>query len=163
MHREATIADLNENKIRKFTDEANRKRDFPFTKNSDVIEVLTHLGLIQGEKVTNAALLFSDRPQRYFITSEVKCAHFHGLRATKPIPSYHIYKGTIFEMIESAVDFVMSKVNNFTSARSKSIQVDVDYELPKEAVTEAIVNAVAHREYTSNASVQVMLFPDRKK
>ena len=30
-----------------------------------------------------------------------------------------------------------------------------------EAVAEAIVNAVAHRDYTSNASVQVMLFADR--
>ena len=140
LHREATIADLNEDKIRKFTNESHRKRDFPFTKNSDIIEVLTHLGLIQGEKVTNAALLlFSDRPQRYFITSEIKCAHFHGLRATKPIPSYHIYRGTLFEMIESAVDFVLSKTNKYTSARSKSIQVDVEYELPKEAVTEAIV------------------------
>ena len=28
-------------------------------------------------------------------------------------------------------------------------------------MTEAIVNAVAHRDYTSNASVQVMLFADR--
>ncbi len=36
-----------------------------------------------------------------------------------------------------------------------------DYELPREAVAEAIVNAVVHRDYTSNASVQVMLFADR--
>ena len=35
------------------------------------------------------------------------------------------------------------------------------YELPIEAVTEAIVNAVAHRDYFSNGSVQVMLFKDR--
>jgi len=37
----------------------------------------------------------------------------------------------------------------------------VDYELPREAVGEAIVNAVAHPDYASNASVQVMLFADR--
>ena len=37
----------------------------------------------------------------------------------------------------------------------------VDYELPREVVTEAIVNAVVHRDYASNASVQVMLFADR--
>jgi predicted HTH transcriptional regulator len=37
----------------------------------------------------------------------------------------------------------------------------VTYELPRDAVAEAIVNAVAHRDYASNASVQVMLFSDR--
>ena len=112
--------------------------------------------------MTNAALLlFSDRPQRFFITSEVRCAHFHGLRATKPIPSYQVYKGNAFEMIASAVDFVLSKINLYTGDRSKSPHVDVEYELPIEAVTEAIVNAVAHRDYVSNGSVQVMLFPDR--
>jgi len=34
-------------------------------------------------------------------------------------------------------------------------------EIPREVVAEAIVNAVAHRDYTSNGSVQVMLFADR--
>ena len=34
-------------------------------------------------------------------------------------------------------------------------------ELPIDAVKEAIVNAVCHRDYTSNASVQVMLFRNR--
>ena len=35
------------------------------------------------------------------------------------------------------------------------------YEIPREVVAEAIVNAVAHRDYISNGSVQVMLFADR--
>ena len=35
------------------------------------------------------------------------------------------------------------------------------YEIPREVVAEAIVNAVAHRDYTSKGSVQVMLFADR--
>jgi len=64
-------------------------------------------------------------------------------------------------MISSAVDFVLSKIDRSVGTRSKSINADIQYELPVEAVTEAIVNAVAHRDYTSNASVQVMLFPDR--
>lgn len=32
---------------------------------------------------------------------------------------------------------------------------------PKEIVSEAIVNAIAHRDYTQNGSVQIMLFKDR--
>ena len=46
-------------------------------------------------------------------------------------------------------------------AQDQSAQVDIDYELPVQAVTEAIVNAVVHRDYTSTGSVQVMLFRDR--
>ena len=41
------------------------------------------------------------------------------------------------------------------------MQAPVAYEIPKEVVTEAIVNAIAHRDYTSNASIQVMLFTNR--
>jgi predicted HTH transcriptional regulator len=162
LHPEATIACLNEDRIRDFADEAHRRRGFPFDSSTDIIKVLTHLDLIKGDRVTSAALLlFADRPQRYFITSKIKCAHFHGLTVSKPIPSYQIYKGTVFEMIASAVDFVLSKINLYTGDRGNSPQVEVRYELPIRAVTEAIVNAVAHRDYTSNASVQVMLFPDR--
>lgn len=162
LHQEATIADLNEEKIRNFTEIARRKRSFPFDKDSDVVKVLTHLNLIKRNRVTNAALLlFADKPQRFFITSEVKCAHFHGLSVSKPIPSYQVYKGDVFEMIAAAVDFVLSKINLYVGERNKSEIVDVQYELPIQAVTEAIVNAVVHRDYNSNASVQVMLFADR--
>lgn len=56
---------------------------------------------------------------------------------------------------------MLSKINRSIGTREHSVQAPAEYELPKEAVTEAIVNAVAHRDYTSNASVQVMLFADR--
>ena len=45
--------------------------------------------------------------------------------------------------------------------RERSTQAPVAYEMPPEVVREAIVNAVAHRDYTSSGSVQVMLFSDR--
>ena len=75
--------------------------------------------------------------------------------------TYQIYKGTVFELVDQAADFVLSKINRHIGTREHSVQAPATYELPKEAVTEAIVNAVAHRDYTSNASVQVMLFADR--
>ena len=158
----ATFADLSKEKIRVFVGIAHQKRAFPFTEDSDIKSVLTHMNLIEGERIRNAALLlFGNNPQQFFITSEVRCAHFHGLDKVKPIPSYQVYKGDVFEMIEKAVDFVLSKINLYVGDRSKSVTVDVEYEIPRQAITEAIVNAVAHRDYTSNGSVQVMLFADR--
>ena len=59
------------------------------------------------------------------------------------------------------MDFVLSKIALSVGTRAESVQAPVAYEIPKEVVTEAIVNAVAHRDYTDNGSVQVMLFADR--
>ena len=106
-------------------------------------------------------LLFGKRPQRFLISSAVKCAHFHGTRVGKPIPSHQVYQGTVFELVDHAVDFVLGKIALSVGTRAQSVQALVAYEIPREVVTEAIVNAVAHRDYTSEASVQVMLFADR--
>jgi predicted HTH transcriptional regulator len=124
--------------------------------------LLAHLNLLDDGALTNAAvLLFAKEPQRFLLTSELKCAHFHGTEVAKPIPSYHVYKGTVFDLVDDAVDFVLSKIALSVGTRAAGPQAPVRYELPKEVVAEAIVNAVAHRDYTSNGSVQVMLFADR--
>ncbi|MDO5580644.1 MAG: DUF4062 domain-containing protein [Planctomycetia bacterium] len=160
--RDATMNDLDNDRITEFLGLARRGRSFPLPGNSSPKKVLTHLNLLNKGRPTHAAiLLFGKKPQRFLLTSEVKCAHFHGTTVCKPIPSYQVYKGTVFELVEQAKDFVLSKINLWVGTREKSAQVPVQYEFPQEVVTEAIVNAIAHRDYTSNASVQVMLFADR--
>ena len=162
LNRIATLADLYTHKISEFVVVAKKKRAFPLPVESSPETVLTHLNLLSNNKLSNAAiLLFAKNPQRFFITSEVKCAHFHGYNITKPIPSYQVYKGDVFQLVTQAVDFVLSKIDVATGQREQTIQAPIHYELPPGAVAEAIVNAVVHRDYTSNASVQVMLFKDR--
>jgi predicted HTH transcriptional regulator len=112
--------------------------------------------------LSNAAiLLFGKAPQRFFISSEVKCAHFHGTRVEKPIPFYQIYKGNLFDLVDQAVNFVLSKIDYAVGERDHGAVVPAAYEIPPKVIEEAIVNAVAHRDYDSSASVQVMLFADR--
>lgn len=158
----ATLDDLSLEKIKAFLAAARRERNYPLPANTSRDKALAHLNLLDNGRPNHAAiLLFGKEPQRFLVTSEVKCLHFHGTRVQKPIPSYQIYKGTVFEMVDQALDFVLSKVNRRIGTRAQSVQAPVEYELPLEAVREAIVNAVAHRDYSSNASVQVMLFADR--
>ena len=59
------------------------------------------------------------------------------------------------------MDFVLSKINRSIGTRAEGVRAPRTYEIPAEVVTEAIVNAVAHRDYADNGSVQVMLFADR--
>lgn len=63
--------------------------------------------------------------------------------------------------MDQAVDFVLSKINRAVGTRAEGVRAPRTYEIPPEVVTEAVVNAVAHRDYTDNGSVQVMLFSDR--
>ncbi len=158
----ASLDDLDSEQMGWFIRTARRAREFPLTEGASTQELLGHLNLLNDGRPTNAAVLaFGKAPQQFLISSDVKCAHFHGTEVAKPIPSYQVYKGTAFQLVDHAVDFVLRKINLSVGTRAESTQAPVSYEIPKEVVREAIVNAVAHRDYTSNASVQVMLFSDR--
>ena len=160
--RDATLADLSVEKISSFLRTARGARNFPLPEDAAPQTVLTQLRLLKGDKPTHAAvLLFGKEPQYFVYSSEVKCAHFHGTERQKPIPFYQVYKGNLFELIDQSVNFVLSKINLAVGTRSLGAQAPVAYEIPPEVVSEAIVNAIAHRDYTSTASVQVMLFSDR--
>ena len=159
---EAELDDLDAEKIRLFVGIARRARGFPLSEDTEPALVLEHLHLLKDGRPTHAAvMLFAHAPQRFVISSEIKCARFHGTQVAKPIPFYQVYKGTAFELVDQAVDFVLSKINLAVGTRAESTQAPVAYEMPPDVVREAIVNAVAHRDYTSHGSVQVMLFADR--
>ena len=158
----ATLDDLDVEGMYRFIRIARNARQLPLPEETPPADLLRHLNLLNRGRLTNAAvLLFGRAPQHFLISSEVKCAHFHGTEVAKPIPSYQVYKGTVFELVDQAADFVMSNIALAAGTRATTVQAPVVYEVPKEVVTEAIVNAVAHRDYTDNSSVQVMLFADR--
>lgn len=162
---DATLDDLDEEKIRNFIKMARSKRNFILPVETPIDEFLKHLDLLSNDgRIANAAiLLFGKKPQKFFPSSEIKCIQLFGNTMERPAPSYQIYKGDVFELVNQATAFVMSRVNNWVGVRGDkdSAMVQTRQELPMEAVQEAIVNAICHRDYTSNGSVQVMLFKNR--
>ena len=137
----AVLGDLDFERMTRFIRTARRVRQFPLIEDSSPEELLEHLNLLNDGRLTNAAvLLFGKSPQRFLISSEIKCAHFHGTEIAKPIPSYQVYKGTAFELVDQAVDFVLSKINRSIGTRAEGVRAPRTYEIPKEVVTEAIVN-----------------------
>ncbi len=57
--------------------------------------------------------------------------------------------------------FVMSRIDHEVGVPERNGVAPGHDELPELAVREAIVNAVCHRDYVDNGSVQIMLFSDR--
>ena len=158
----AGLKDLSRKRIDWFLETARRERGFPLKSNTTTQALLTHLNLLDDGKPTNAAmLLFGSNPQRFHRTAETKCIHCHGTEYRRPFASLQVYGGDIFEQADQARDFVLAKINRAIGTRAASITAPATYELPPDAVGEAIVNAIAHRDYHSNASVEVRLFADR--
>ena len=117
---------------------------------------------LKSGKPTNAAiLLFGKDPHKFFLQAEVKCLHLHGVEIEKPFETYHIYKGTIFEQVDNALGFVLDRLKRPVIPEPGKAATMRPFEIPEFVIREAIVNAVAHRDYNSSASVQVNVFIDR--
>ena len=159
---DASLHDLSRKRVEWFLETARRERAFPLKPNTSTQTLLTHLNLIEQGKPTNAAvLLFGTNPQRFHRTAETKCIHCHGTEYRRPFASLQVYGGDLFEQADQALDFVLGKINRAIGTRAAGITAPATYELPPDAIGEAIVNAIAHRDYHSNASVEVRLFADR--
>jgi len=109
---QATLADLDPERMAWFIDRARQVRGFPLPPNASASELLTHLNLLaHGQPVHAAVLLFGRQPQRFLLSSELKAAHFHGTAVAKPIPSCQVFKGTVFELVDQAVDVVLTRLH----------------------------------------------------
>jgi predicted HTH transcriptional regulator len=158
----ATFNDIDEKKVGWFLQTAKAQRKYPLPIDTPVRNVFIHLNLLNNEKPTNAAiLLFGKNPTRFLLQAEVKCIQFHGTQVEKPFSSYQIYNGNIFEQIDKAVSFVLDAISFPVIQQEHTAQVKREHEIPVFAIQEAIVNAVAHRDYNNTAAVQVMVFVDR--
>ena len=160
------VDDLDEGKVSAFVKMVRAAGKVTFPRAIALDDILFRLGAKDSRtgKIANAAaLLFAKDPSRFSPSWEMKCIQLWGTAFEKPFPSYHIYHGTVFEQIDMALDFVMSRVDHWVGPRNggRTAQAPARSEFPVEAVREAIVNAVCHRDYTDEGSVQVMLFRDR--
>jgi len=158
----AALEDIDEGKIKWFLKIAKEKRSYPLDITTSVRDTLIHLNLLREQGLCNAAiLLFGRRPKKFYTQSEIKCIKFSGTEVEKPFDSYHIYDGNLFEQIDKAYSFVLDSIRIPVIQQTGTVQVSRPPEIPGFVIQEAIVNAVAHRDYNSTGAVQVMVFLDR--
>ena len=163
--REVQMSDLDEEKFAAYIKLVREAKKVSLPNNVTHKDILTRIGAIDKKtgRITNGAIpLFAKHPEETKPAWEVRCLHFYGTEVVKPIPSLHTYNGTVFELVDQALEFVMSRVDFMIGRRGgPTAAAPTKPEFPSDAIQEALVNAVCHRDYTSNACVQVMLFRDR--
>ncbi len=110
-------------------------------------------------KIKNpAVLIFGKNPTQFCPQIEIKLVQFAGNEPVKII-AHKLIQDDLINSIEQSIDFVKSHINK--SIKIKETKREETYEYPKSVIREAIVNAVAHRNYFSKDAVQIYIFDDR--
>ncbi len=159
---DASLEDLDEEKVKWFLKEARHKRGLDINENSPVEETLLRLKLLKSGKPTNGALLlFAKDLQRRFIQSEVKCIRFKGVGVTGEMIDLRTVDGDVFEQLIEAEKFVFNNIALSAWIEDEKIQRQERWEYPPKAIREVLANAISHRDYEITSKVQVRIFDDR--
>ena len=123
--------------------------------------VLENLSLltVNGEICNGAILLFAKNMQRFFPDALVRCARFAGTTSVTFIDQATI-SGTAIQQIEEALNFVTRNTRQALRITGQAEHETIP-EYPNDAVREAIINAVCHRNYADPGNVQVRIYDDR--
>ena len=152
----ANLSDIDENSISKFKQLAiDRLPSIQAESNLELI--LKKLNLMRGNKLTRAAiLLFGKDPQRFYLQARIRIGKF-----VDPIEvlTTDIVEGNLFFQIESAIDILRTKYLLSPIHYEGLYRKDV-LEYPKEALREAIINALIHREYATTSNIQIRVQPN---
>lgn len=98
-----------------------------------------------------AILLFHPDPEQFFTGAYIKIGYF---RTEDDLRFQDEVHGTLFDQVEKAIDLLMSKYLE-AAIRYAGINRIEEYPYPEAAIREALLNAVAHKDYGSGNPIQI--------
>lgn len=132
------------------------------SKISPILEkkkILQNLSLLDGGQMKNAGvLLFCKKISEVLPNATVACILFQGDDKYKIIDQRE-FDGDLYSNYQNAFAYLKSKLNTEYIIRGGPREEKL--ELPEDALREAILNAIAHRDYFSPANIQINIFKNR--
>ena len=171
---QATLDDLDRDRLVAFLTRLRQNRPRAVFPDLPFEQVLAQLRvLVRDEdgilRPTLAGLLtFGTYPQAFESQLVITFLQYYGTDPAEPTPrgerfmDNQKFEGPVVEVIEAAVNHVLASIRK-SSLIDGLFRRDIP-EYPEEAIREAVVNAVAHRDYSHYARgtyVQIRLFADR--
>jgi ATP-dependent DNA helicase RecG len=160
----ATYNDINEDLVIDFLKNRAIKQKVEVPKISTKDFLVKTIKVVKDEdgllKPTHTAILFfSDNLQEFIPQSSLKIARFRGNTRIEFLDSREIF-GPFYKMLDE-MEIFFKRNTRLASKIVEFKRVDIP-EYPIEAIREAVVNALAHRDYLrEGANVQIDIFDDR--
>lgn len=155
----ATIADIDLAKLAEFLKRRTPSLEFSEKKAE---EYLVNLSVAQRNGTfsikNTGAMFFAKEPEIFVPQNEMKLVRFKGTQSIDIIDSKFL-RGNLPQNLSDAFEFVRKNIR--TALKIEKLERVEVPEYPLSVIREALVNAVAHRDYFSRDAIQVNVFDDR--
>jgi len=154
--KDADLEDIDLKKVEdyiKLANETGRKKI-----KEKPLEVLRKLELVKNNKPTWASiLLFGKEPQRFVSQAKIHCGRF---KDETTIIDDSLIDGTIIGQVDKALEFIKRHLKLKFEITGKPRRKE-EWEYPLDALREAVINAICHRDYTEPSEIQVRIYDDK--
>lgn len=159
--RVATTDDIDEMKVFEYIKISQEKRKL-VAPGTSIKQILLNLELIPDREIQpcNAAIMmFGKEPKKFVPQSSMNMIRFPGTTISSEIIDRATAEGDIPSIIQVANLFIQRNIRTASKIEG-FVRIDVS-EYPIEALREAVINTVAHRDYLPIASSYLYIFSDR--
>jgi len=152
-----TITDIDLKKVARYIKEANANGRRKI--EDEPKDVLHKLEFVKNKRAAWAAILvFGKEPQRPLSQSAVHCGRFK-IDKTQILDDLMI-ETDLISQVDEVIKFITRHISVRYEFEGKPKRKEI-WEYPLEALREAVINAVVHRDYSISSNVQVEIYDDR--
>ena len=121
-------------------------------------ELLSKLHLKEGNYLKRAAiLLFHPDPEKFVTGAFVKIGFFNEKELLVYQDEIH---GYLFEQVEKTMDLLLTKYMKAFISYDGLHRIET-YPFPETALREALLNAIAHKDYSGNTPIQISVYDNK--
>lgn len=154
------INDIEESAWKHILAQSGGQRGIPNSRDIKLEDFLNHLNLMIQGKLTHAAIiLFGKNPQKYFPYTIIRIGRF---KDKSTIIADHHISGNLVNQLQRAEETIKSLINKGYEITGDSFTRKDVWDYPLEALREALLNAIVHRNYHSTGSeIQIKIYDNR--
>lgn len=156
--KEIEFIDIPDNSINEFRFLANLSTSIPNEQIFKNLKLFTKEHFLKN----GAVLFFSKNPEQYFEKAVIRCIAFEGIDK-RYIVDDKIVTGSLYDQFLKSMQWLKTKLDiRYEIESSGSHPRKELWEIPETVFKEAIINALAHRDYyDKGARITIELFDDR--
>ncbi|MBL4905757.1 MAG: putative DNA binding domain-containing protein [Flavobacteriaceae bacterium] len=120
--------------------------------------LIENLQLKENEYLKRAGvLLFHPKPENFVSGAYIKIGFFESDSELMYQDEIH---GNLFHQIEKTIDLLFTKYIKANISYEGIHRIET-YDYPKEAIREALLNAISHKDYSSGFPIQISVYKDK--